>query len=82
MTREEIRKAVVEGLSDIAPETDPAAIAGNADVRDALDIDSMDFLNFVIRLHQRLRVDIPEVDYPKLLTIDGATSYLAGKLGL
>jgi acyl carrier protein len=41
----------------------------------------MDFLNFVIALHQRLQVDIPEADYPKLSTIAGATTYLAGKLG-
>ena len=82
MTRDDIRRAVIEGLGNIAPETDPAAIAADADVRDALDIDSMDFLNFVIRLHEQLRVDIPEVDYPKLLTVDGATGYLAGKLGL
>lgn len=82
MTRDEIRAAVIEGLSNIAPETDPASIAPNADVREALDIDSMDFLNFVIGLHQRLTVDIPEADYPKLLTIGGATEYLAAKLGV
>lgn len=81
MTRDEIRLIVIEGLGNIAPETDPAAIDLNADVRDALDIDSMDFLNFVIALHQKLRVDIPEADYPKLLTIAGATDYLAVKLG-
>jgi len=72
MTRDEIRQAVIEGLGNIAPD---------ADVRDALDIDSMDFLNFVIGLHQRLQVDIPEADYPKLLTVGGATAYLAAKLG-
>lgn len=82
MTREDIRQAVIEGLGNIAPETDPAAIAPDADVRDALDIDSMDFLNFVIGLHQRLQADIPEADYPKLLTIAGATDYLAAKLGV
>ena len=80
MTRDEIRQAVIEGLGNIAPETDPASIAEDADVRDALDIDSMDFLNFVIGLHQRLQVNIPEADYPKLLTVGGATSYLAARL--
>jgi acyl carrier protein len=40
----------------------------------------MDFLNFVIALHERLEVDIPEVDYPKLATINGAVGYLGGKL--
>lgn len=72
MTRAEIRQAIIEGLGNIATD---------ADLRDALDIDSMDFLNFVIALHQRLQVDIPEADYPKLSTIAGATTYLAGKLG-
>lgn len=81
MTKDEIRQIVIDGLGNIAPETDPAATDPSADVREALDIDSMDFLNFVIALHQRLRVDIPEADYPRLLTIAGATDYLAAKLG-
>lgn len=80
MTRDEIRKAVLEGLSDIAPEADPGTIGDAADVREALDIDSMDFLNFVIALHKRLQVAIPEADYPKLLTIGGAVDYLGTKL--
>lgn len=82
MTRDEIRQAVIEELGNIAPETDPGSIAPDADVREALDIDSMDFLNFVIALHLRLKVDIPEADYPKLLTIADATAYLAAKLGV
>jgi acyl carrier protein len=81
MTAEEIRQVVVEELSNIAPETDPASIDPNADVRDALDIDSMDVLNFVIALHKRLQLDIPELDYPKLHTVAGATAYLTEKLG-
>ena len=80
MTEDEIRRAVIEELANIAPETDPAAIAPGDDVREALDIDSMDVLNFVIALHARLRVDIPELDYPKLLTIAGAVAYLGRKL--
>jgi acyl carrier protein len=81
MTRDEIRHYVIEALGDIAPETDAGAIPPDADVREALDIDSMDFLNFVIRLHERLKVEIPEIDYPKLLSVAGATGYLADKLG-
>ena len=53
----------------------------SADLREALDINSMDFLNFVIAIHHRLGVDIPEIDYPKLMTLDGAVSYLKPKLG-
>ncbi len=80
MTEDEIRKAVIEELGNIAPETDPASIPQDADVRDTLDIDSMDLLNFIIALHTRLKVDIPEIDYPKMITIAGATAYLAKKL--
>jgi acyl carrier protein len=52
-----------------------------ADLREAIDIDSMDFLNFVIAIHHRLGIDIPEIDYPKLVTLDGAFAYIAAKLG-
>lgn len=80
MTEAEIRRLVLEQLGNIAPEADPSAIDPAAPLRDELDIDSMDFLNFVIALHERLKVDIPEVDYPKLATINGAVGYLNGKL--
>lgn len=52
-----------------------------ADLREALDIDSMDFLNFIIAVHRRLGVEIPELDYPKLRTLDGAIGYLTTKIG-
>ena len=78
----DIRTVVREELNNIAPEVDLATIDPAADLRDALDIDSMDFLNFVIAVHQRLGVDIPEIDYPKLVTIDGAIAYLKTKSGM
>ena len=80
MNETEIRGVVIAALGDIAPETDAATIDPKADIRKALDIDSMDFLNFVTALHKKLGVDIPEVDYPKLLTVAGATEYLAAKV--
>ena len=80
MKPEKIRRVVLEELSNIAPETDPAGIDPDADLREALDIDSMDFLNFITALHKRLGVPIPEADYPKLFTIDDAAGYLALKL--
>ena len=82
MTDPDIRAAIVEELGNIAPEADLAAIDPAADLREALDIDSMDFLNFVIALHRRLAVDIPEIDYPKLVTLDGAMAYLRAKAKL
>lgn len=72
----DIRKAVHEELNNIAPEVDLAGVDSGADLREALDIDSMDFLNFITAIHHRLGVDIPEVDYPKLGTIDGAVAYI------
>jgi acyl carrier protein len=77
----DIRTAIVEELSNIAPEADLATVDPAADLREALDIDSMDFLNFVIALHRRLGVDIPEIDYPKLVTLKGAMAYLTAKAG-
>lgn len=80
MTPQEIRSAVVEALSAIAPEGDYERLRGDRPLRDQLDIDSFDFLNVVIRLHDKLGVDVPEADYPKLATLDGAVAYLASRL--
>ena len=80
MTAKEIRKSVVDTLTRIAPEIDPATIEARANLRDQLDLDSMDFLNFVLGVHERLGIDIPEADYPHLFTLDGAVEYLAARL--
>ncbi len=76
MTDAEIKKLIFDVLGDVAPEADPATLAGDADIREALDLDSMDFLNLVIGLHERTGMAIPEADYPKLATLDGAIIYL------
>ena len=70
------KSTICEILSAIAPEADFSAVAGGEDLREALDLDSMDFLNFIIALHERTGIDIPEADYPKLRTIDGTVAYL------
>ena len=57
MTKAELRKTVLDTLGDIAPEADLAALPPGKDLRQELDIDSMDFLNFVIALHEKLGVD-------------------------
>ncbi|MGH7165428.1 MAG: acyl carrier protein, partial [Nitrospiraceae bacterium] len=57
-------------LGEIAPEADLSTLKPDVNFRDQLDIDSMDFLNFVIALHEALRVEIPEADYPKLASLD------------
>jgi acyl carrier protein len=77
MTRDELNKIVVGALTSVAPEIDPATIQPSISFRDQLDLDSMDFLNFLLALHDRLGIDIPETDYAKLTTLDDAVAYLA-----
>lgn len=80
-TRQEIRRAVLDTLCAIAPETDPTDIAPDRPLRDQVDLDSMDFLNVIIRLHENLGIDIPESDYSQLATLDSAVDYLARRSG-
>lgn len=70
-----------EELGNIAPEIDMNSVDPSLDLREALDINSMDFLNFITAIHHRFGINIPEIDYPKLTTLDAAVSYLKAKLG-
>ncbi len=79
MTPEEIRAILIETLGNIAPEADLSRLDPKADLRAELDIDSLDFLNAVIALHERLKIDIPERDYRRLSTLGGAIEYLLEK---
>ena len=77
MTEDEIRATVLRALGEIAPEADAARLDPNRPLRDQLDLDSMDILNVMVALHDALHVDIPETDYQKLATLNGAIAYLA-----
>jgi acyl carrier protein len=72
----DIRALAANVLAGIAPEADLATVADHEDLRDALDLDSMDFLNFIIGLSQGSGRNIPESDYPKLFTLGGLVAYL------
>jgi acyl carrier protein len=74
-----IRDVVRRALASVAPEADLDALPPDARLRDELDLDSMDFLNFVINLHKALAVDIPEADYGKLTTLASCVAYLEAK---
>lgn len=76
MTEAEIKSLVLDILGGIAPEADLTALAGDADMREELDLDSMDFMNFVVALNERSGIDIPEADYGELRTFDGTIAYL------
>lgn len=77
MTADDIRAVVLRILGRIAPEADLDQLVPNISFRDQLDIDSMDFLNFVVALHKELHIEIPEKDYPKVATLHGCLDYLA-----
>jgi acyl carrier protein len=81
MTRDDISAVVIDELGRIAPEIDATQLDPDADLREELDIDSMDFLNLVTALNDRLKIDIPEIDYPNLATLGHAIEYLVQKLG-
>ena len=79
MTPEHVRSTVLDVLSDVAPELEREKIDPRVELRDQLDLDSMDFLNFVLGLHKAFGVDIPEADYRKIGTLDGCVAYLAAR---
>ncbi len=80
MTPDAIRTAFVEELTRIAPDIDPAEIGADDHIQDDLELDSMDVLNLVTALHERLGVDIPEADYPRIATLSAAVAYLSERL--
>ena len=76
MTKEEIRSTVLRILGEIAPEADLNKLKPDVSLRDQLDIDSMDFLNFVIALDEELHVSIPEFEYAKLSSLNSSVELL------
>jgi acyl carrier protein len=77
--RADIERAVLRALASVAPEADTSALNPKAALREELDLDSMDYLNFIIAVHDALSVDIPERDYPKLTTLESCIDYLIAK---
>lgn len=77
MNASDIRQLAADVLAGIAPEADLSSVGEGEDLREALDLDSMDFLNFIIGLSQGSGVAIPEADYPRLFTLRGLVAYLA-----
>jgi len=71
------RDAVLGLLTEIAPEADLATLPGDADLRNAIDLDSLDFLTLIERLAAKTGVDVPENDYPEVRSLDGLAGYVA-----
>jgi acyl carrier protein len=80
MDRQGLRKIVIGTLRTIAPEVEEGELVDGEPLRNQVDLDSMDWLNFLIGLHDKLKVDIPESDYARLVTLDNVLDYLVKKL--
>jgi len=81
MNDADLRAIVLQTLCAIAPEVEPGTLRDDRPLRAQVDLDSMDWLNFLIGLNQRLKVTIPEADYGRLVTLGDVLGYLRGKLG-
>ena len=75
----DLQAALLRALGDVAPEADLASLKSDVPLREQLDLDSMDVLNFVVALRDALGVEIPEADYPRLTTLDACVDYLQAR---
>lgn len=80
MTRDEIRSTLLGCLVAVAPEIDAEEIENDADLREELDLDSMDVLRWVQGIHKALGVEIPEEDYGQIVSLEDAVSYVAARV--
>jgi len=80
MTQEEIRTTALELLAEIAPEADLEQLDPLRHFRDQFDFDSIDFLNFAVGLQKALQIQIPEIEFPLLATLDSCVSHLHARL--
>jgi acyl carrier protein len=78
MNEQQLRDVVISAITEVAPDVDAATVDPESDLAEQLDIDSMDFLNIVVAIHEQTGIEIPERDYPKLSTLNDAVTYLVG----
>jgi acyl carrier protein len=76
MTSDDAKRIILGVLSEIAPEVDPAAVDHSVDLTEQLDLDSMDYLNWMLGIHEATGIDIPQRDVSMFLTIEGAAAFL------
>lgn len=79
VTNEEVRTKVLDIIADIALDDDVTGIKDEIALREQLDLDSMDFLDIVMELKKRHKIEVPQEDYPRLATMQSCVEYLAPK---
>ena len=80
MTNDEIKTLIVRELHRIAPEVDLDSVDPAQELREQVDLDSMDILNWMIAIHEATGVEIPEADYSRMATPDECVAYLKNRL--
>jgi acyl carrier protein len=76
MTTNDIKQIILDIIADIDDEADFTGLDADKPLRDQLDLDSMDFLDIVMELRKRYKLQIPEADYPQLATLNSCVAYL------
>lgn len=79
MTKDDIKKIVLDIIEEIAPDEDLSDVKPEVRLRDQLDLDSMDFLDIVMELRKQHGIEVPEEDYPELASLDSSANYLLPK---
>ena len=79
MTEAQLREAILQALFSVAPEAEGEPLDPAANLRDQLDIDSMDFLNFLVALKDTVGIEVPEADYAQVASLDDCVRYLAAR---
>tara|TARA_B100000035_G_scaffold291209_1_gene278905 strand:+ start:566 stop:814 length:249 start_codon:yes stop_codon:yes gene_type:complete len=79
MTPEQVKQIVIDIINEIAPDEDTSNLKSEVNLRDQMDLDSMDFLDIVMELRKQHGIEVPEEDYPKLASLDSCADYLTPK---
>lgn len=79
MTKDDIKKIVLEIIEEIAPDEDLSDVKADVRLRDQLDLDSMDFLDIVMELRKQHGIEVPEEEYQELASLDSSAEYLLPK---
>lgn len=80
MTEETIKQTIFQLLKHIAPDTEPSVLKPDENIRETLNIDSFDALQFIVALDKKLGIEIPEQDYGKTTTLQNLVSYIQAKM--
>ena len=79
MTEDQVKQIVIDIINEIAPDEDTSDLKGAINLREQMDLDSMDFLDIVMELRKQHGLEVPEADYPELASLDSCANYLTPK---